>query len=537
MKEALHEHVRAAVRSLLDASGGSGEGDPPVFTLEVPRSPDHGDFACNAAMVLAKRLGRPPREIAAELVEALGDAGGLVARAEIAGPGFVNLWLAESRWQGLLRAILGAGPTYGTSDAGAGRRVQVEFVSANPTGPLTLGHGRQAVLGDSVDIPTITGDTVVLKIPPATHLGDRLRVRGHGLPRGDGYGKGNQLGQVQVEVPARITAEQEEHLKAFDATLSVLQDTESLRRTAFELLEDCGVREVRLFRDGLIGLNAALGDVPDLVVLDLNLPSLRGEEICRLLRSSPMHSAIRILVCSDMPEAQRHELELLKIGADLYFEKPFIEEAFLDDVVRLLTAPPRLTESLSFQDKESGVFLAQVFGEPEEMPDDATPRAEVIERRQAAPLRDRQPRAGLGGDDGGHARVQPTLVDRLQQVRQRAPPAGDHRQQRGTATPVRTAAAMRTARLARWREGARLLVFGRGHAFLRLCRSRTGLFAIRGPRDARGRLVAHDGPAAGGRTAGDRTVGGLSMGTGLPSGPTATMVSWASVTWTVWAAS
>jgi len=145
MKEALFEHVREAVRSLVE---GSGETEPPAFALDVPRSADHGDFACNAALVLTKRLGRPPRTIAQELIDALGDAGGLVSRAEIAGPGFVNLWLAETRWQDVLRDILAAGAAWGRSDAGAGRKVQVEFVSANPTGPLTLGHGRQAVLGD-----------------------------------------------------------------------------------------------------------------------------------------------------------------------------------------------------------------------------------------------------------------------------------------------------------------------------------------------------------------------------------------------------
>ena len=98
MKEDLLEHLRAAVHSLVE---GSGEGDTPAFALDVPRSPDHGDFACNAAMVLTKRLRRPPREIAQQLIDALGDAGGLVERAEIAGPGFVNLWLAKSRWQGV----------------------------------------------------------------------------------------------------------------------------------------------------------------------------------------------------------------------------------------------------------------------------------------------------------------------------------------------------------------------------------------------------------------------------------------------------
>ena len=146
MKDRLAEELRGALRRLLEAAGDAGE--PPEFALEVPRNPEHGDFACNAAMLLARRLGRPPREIAARLVAQLGDAGGLVASAEIAGPGFVNLRLRETRWHDLLREILEAGEAWGRGDAGAGRRVQVEFVSANPTGPLTLGHGRQAVIGD-----------------------------------------------------------------------------------------------------------------------------------------------------------------------------------------------------------------------------------------------------------------------------------------------------------------------------------------------------------------------------------------------------
>jgi arginyl-tRNA synthetase len=148
MRERLEEHLRSAVRCLLDEVGDMGE--IPTFGLERSRQREHGDFACNAAMVLAKRLRRPPREIAGRLVESLGDASGLVARAEIAGPGFVNLWLSGDRWREVVRQILTAGENFGGSRTGEGRRVQVEFVSANPTGPLSIGHGRQAVLGDSI---------------------------------------------------------------------------------------------------------------------------------------------------------------------------------------------------------------------------------------------------------------------------------------------------------------------------------------------------------------------------------------------------
>ncbi|HVP29028.1 MAG TPA: arginine--tRNA ligase [Myxococcota bacterium] len=148
MKDRLHEAVTAAVRRLLDAAGDAA--DVPSFTLEVPRQAAHGDFACNAALLLAKRIGRPPREVAERLRGELGTADGLLERSEIAGPGFLNLWLRGERWLELLREILRAGPAYGRSEAKPRRKVQVEFVSANPTGPLTLGHGRQAVLGDCI---------------------------------------------------------------------------------------------------------------------------------------------------------------------------------------------------------------------------------------------------------------------------------------------------------------------------------------------------------------------------------------------------
>jgi arginyl-tRNA synthetase len=148
MRECLLGDLRSALRGLLDACDDAGE--LPEFALEVSRNPDHGDFACNAALLLAKRLRQPPRAIAERLISELGDAQGLIERAEVAGPGFVNLWLSGSRWHDLLRGVLELGPRYGHSKDGDGTRVQVEFVSANPTGPLTLGHGRQAVLGDTL---------------------------------------------------------------------------------------------------------------------------------------------------------------------------------------------------------------------------------------------------------------------------------------------------------------------------------------------------------------------------------------------------
>ncbi len=157
VKEALREKVENALRGLLDAAGDAG--DLPVFALEVPRQKDHGDYSCNAAMLLAKRLGQKPRGIAEDLKARIGDAGGLVASLDVAGPGFLNVKLADSGWQDLLHVIISAGARFGQSESaevvaakqdGARPKVQVEFVSANPTGPLSTGHGRQGILGDCI---------------------------------------------------------------------------------------------------------------------------------------------------------------------------------------------------------------------------------------------------------------------------------------------------------------------------------------------------------------------------------------------------
>ncbi len=135
---------------------GAAEGRWPsadvTFTVEAPRDPRHGDFAVNAAMVLAKAAGKPPRELAAGIVEAVRavDAGRDVASLEIAGPGFVNVRLAPDLWLRALERALAVGADYGRTGVGKGKKVIVEYVSANPTGPMHVGHGRNAVVGDGV---------------------------------------------------------------------------------------------------------------------------------------------------------------------------------------------------------------------------------------------------------------------------------------------------------------------------------------------------------------------------------------------------
>jgi arginyl-tRNA synthetase len=120
-----------------------------VIQLERPRDPSHGDFACNLAMQLARSMKKNPREIAQQLLDALPAAPWLL-KAEIAGAGFINFTLAAGSKLDVVKQILASGEQFGRSAAGAGRKVQVEFVSANPTGPLHVGHGRGAAYGASL---------------------------------------------------------------------------------------------------------------------------------------------------------------------------------------------------------------------------------------------------------------------------------------------------------------------------------------------------------------------------------------------------
>src|SRR6056297_2995623 len=145
----IHHAVLDAL-ARMQAAGTLPEGlDMGNVTVEPPRDPAHGDMATNAAMVLAKPAGMRPRDIATPLAALLAE-NATIGSAEVAGPGFINLRLASERWHDVLRAALRAGPDFGRSDMGQGRRVNVEYVSANPTGPLHVGHTRGAVFGDAL---------------------------------------------------------------------------------------------------------------------------------------------------------------------------------------------------------------------------------------------------------------------------------------------------------------------------------------------------------------------------------------------------
>ena len=147
----MKSHLEALLRDALDRAVAAGElrlGRPPVFAIEVPSDPAFGDLASNVAMILAREAGRPPRALAEIILRHVQDAEGWLAGTEIAGPGFINFRLAPAFWKMILAEALAMGGAYGRADLGRGRKIQIEFVSANPTGPLHVGHGRGAVLGD-----------------------------------------------------------------------------------------------------------------------------------------------------------------------------------------------------------------------------------------------------------------------------------------------------------------------------------------------------------------------------------------------------
>jgi arginyl-tRNA synthetase len=141
--------IKNTLKLVLPTGAGSPELDLSAVVVEPPRDPAHGDLSTNAAMVLAKPLGMKPRELATRIAAALARDSDVDA-AEVAGPGFINLKLRSDFWLQALKQLIEAGDAYGRTAIGAGGSINVEYVSANPTGPMHIGHCRGAAVGDSL---------------------------------------------------------------------------------------------------------------------------------------------------------------------------------------------------------------------------------------------------------------------------------------------------------------------------------------------------------------------------------------------------
>ena len=210
-KQAIVSRISDALAPLV-----AGTDVVPVVTLERPKVATHGDLACNVAMQIAKRLKQNPRAIAQTLVDALlADRDGLVERAEIAGPGFINLFLSATAHQAAVSTVFATGEGYGrTTPAVVPPKVMIEFVSANPTGPLHVGHGRQGALGDVMAALFASQGYPVTKeyyyndagVQIAT-LATSVQARARGLaPGGDGWPEAAYNGDYIAEIAAAFVA-------------------------------------------------------------------------------------------------------------------------------------------------------------------------------------------------------------------------------------------------------------------------------------------------------------------------------------------
>ncbi len=243
------QHLRAAVEeasAALRGDGAAAGGSAP--TVERPRRDGFGDYSTNAAMLLAPAVGKPPREIAeqlgAALQEALGDA---LERYEVAGPGFLNLFLSDGWFDGALADVLNAGAAFGSGEAAAPERILVEFVSANPTGPVVAASGRHAAYGDALArILTFHGHEVEREYylndagSQVRKLGEsvKARARGEEVPEG-GY-EGDYVFELAREIPGAADGDPDEL-----ATRAVELNAGRIRAT----LERYGVSYDRFFSE------------------------------------------------------------------------------------------------------------------------------------------------------------------------------------------------------------------------------------------------------------------------------------------------
>lgn len=150
MKEELAKIIQQALVGLVDEKKVTLEMDIPLPQIGIPKERKFGDYSCNIAMILSPKANMAPRDFAQMLIRELGDGGGLIKKAEVAGPGFVNVFINQSGMLDILKKIADQGDDFGRTEFGNGKKVQIEFISANPTGPLHVGHGRNAVFGDTL---------------------------------------------------------------------------------------------------------------------------------------------------------------------------------------------------------------------------------------------------------------------------------------------------------------------------------------------------------------------------------------------------
>ncbi|HEX3769639.1 MAG TPA: arginine--tRNA ligase [Polyangiaceae bacterium] len=304
------DRVRASITSTLEALVRAGELPPAVlegsaWVIERPKRPEHGDLATNVAMVLTKKAGQPPRAIAEKLAKGLAGSD-VISAAEVAGPGFVNLRLHPRVFQEQIGEVLRAGRGWGRAPAATGDRIDLEFVSANPTGPVTVASGRNAALGDSI--------------------GRILEARGHRVTR-EYYinDRGNQVRKFAESVRAAARgkeAPEDGYRGAYIQELAAWMKSAEAESLASDDLEALGRACVFWMLRGIPGSRTLPGIRPSLADLRVNFDVWFSEE--SLHRWGVVPVVIRTL-------AERGHV-VKKDGA-LFFQAP---EGSLEDKERVL---------------------------------------------------------------------------------------------------------------------------------------------------------------------------------------------------------
>ena len=296
LREQLVELIRDALKQL----GGPGDREsleavPVLFS--IPKNEQYGDYATNVAMGLAKILKRPPLQIAEELVLKIPSGLTWLDRVEVAKPGFINFFLKDQAFQGILPLIIRAGASFGQATWGMGQKIQVEFVSANPTGPLHIGHGRGAALGGALaNLLRATGHTVETEYylndvgTQMETLGRSIQTRARELS-GEPveFPENGYQGEYIKEIAREIIREEKEWTQA-DLTFFSQQGREKILAGIKEDLDtfgipfDCWFSEESLYTQGLVddlmdvrGLDLDLGhagEVGELVDQGLDCPGL-----------------------------------------------------------------------------------------------------------------------------------------------------------------------------------------------------------------------------------------------------------------------
>ena len=233
MKQELDRVLKSSIKKCFD-HGILRKTTLPDYIIEVPNNPDHGHFATNLPLALASSQRRSPKEIAKLIIDHLNDHENFIERAEIAGPGFINFVISRGEWYKVLSEILALREDYGKSRMGNGEEVLVEFVSANPTGPLHLGHGRGAALGDTLcRILSFTGHKIVREFY-INDAGQQIRLLGESI-----YSRWRQLTDPGYPFPEN--GYQGDYVRGLAKEISGAVDLERLQpEEAISLCSDRG---------------------------------------------------------------------------------------------------------------------------------------------------------------------------------------------------------------------------------------------------------------------------------------------------------